>query len=205
MYNSCSKKRKRRSYLWKWHYLWNFRKIFFSNFTIIFFQVNTKQAVKLYDQVLKYADLKGNETLLDLYCGTGTIGIYLSPYVKEVIGIEINADAVRDANINKEINNVKNAQFYCGDAGAVLSSLAIKPDIVVVDPPRAGLSEKARELLLKNKPKKIIYVSCNPMTLARDIASLVDYEVLEMTPVDLFPNTHHVECVAALQRKTLEK
>ena len=164
-----------------------------------FFQVNTLQAEKLYGKVLDYADIKSDETVLDLYCGTGTIGIIASKYAKKVIGIEINEAAVKSANKNKELNNITNIDFYAGDTGKILSMHHYKVDTVIVDPPRAGLNEQAiKEILLVN-PKKIIYVSCDPMTLARDLNILSGtYDIKELTPVDMFPNTAHVECVVGL-------
>lgn len=166
-----------------------------------FFQVNTLQAEKLYQKALEYADIKEDETVLDLYCGTGTIGILASKYAKKVIGIEINESAVKSANKNKELNHVKNIEFYAGDTGTVLSKHHYKVDTVIVDPPRAGLNKNAIDEILMISPKKLIYVSCDPMTLARDLNILSErYKIKELTPVDMFPNTAHVETVALLSR-----
>ncbi len=171
-----------------------------------FFQVNTNQAIKLYDKVLEYADPKENETILDLYSGTGTIGLYLSKKAKKIIGIEINEEAIKDANSNKEKNNIKNATFYALNANQFLSKIKEKIDTVIVDPPRGGLDTKTINSILKIHPNKIVYVSCDVSTLARDLKILSEnYNVQEITPVDMFPNTCHVECVSVLHRKSLEK
>lgn len=167
-----------------------------------FFQVNTHQAIKLYDKVKEYAALKGDETLLDLYCGTGTISLYLSNSCKKVYGIEINEDAIKDANINKEKNKIKNAEFYCLNANQFLNKIKDKIDVLVVDPPRGGLDNKTIDSILKLKPNRMIYVSCDVSTLARDLKLLSEeYQVLEITPVDMFPNTCHVENVCVLEKR----
>ena len=165
-----------------------------------FFQVNRVGMIKIYNQVLKYVD--NNTNVLDLYCGTGTIGIYLSSKAKNVLGIEINESAVKDALMNKEINNLNNIDFKLGDAGTVLDNINFKTDIIVVDPPRSGLDNLTIRNILKINPIKLIYVSCDPVTLARDLNLFKDrYNVFEITPFDMFSNTYHVECVALLQRK----
>lgn len=165
-----------------------------------FFQINTIGSIILYKKILEYANLKGNEKILDLYCGTGTIGIYLSRYAKEVIGIEINKDSIKDANYNKKLNNIKNIKFICNDVKNIDGS--IKFDIIIIDPPRSGLNKKIIDKIINVNPKIIIYVSCNPMTLARDLGYFdKKYDVLEITPIDMFPNTNHVECVVKLERK----
>lgn len=166
-----------------------------------FFQVNSVVMEKLYNKVLEYASLDGSESVLDLYCGTGTIGLYLSKFAREVIGIEVVQDAIKDANINKELNGVDNIKFICGDVGKVISSNYVS-DVLVVDPPRSGLSENTRKVILENEYGKIIYVSCDPMTLVRDLKELsVRYEVMDVSLFDMFPNTYHVESVVLLQRK----
>lgn len=167
-----------------------------------FFQVNTKQTISLYNKIKEYAALNKDEILLDLYCGTGTIGIYLSNDCKKVIGIEINKSAVKDANENKKINSITNIDFICGDALKEIKKLNINPDVIVVDPPRAGLDKKDIDNIFKLNANKIVYVSCDPVTLARDLNILGDkYNILELTPVDMFPNTSHVECVTLLKQK----
>ena len=167
-----------------------------------FFQVNTNGMINLYNQVLKYASLKGNENLLDLYCGTGTIGIYLSRYCNKVFGIEINEEAIKDALENKKINNLTNIDFQAGDVKDVLTKNSFKPDIIVVDPPRAGLDKSVIDEIIALNSNRLIYVSCDVVTLARDLNILKErYNIIECTPVDMFPNTYHVENVVLLDRK----
>lgn len=161
-----------------------------------FFQVNNVGMINIYNKVLDYVD-GGN--ILDLYCGTGTIGIYVSKKADKVLGIEINEEAIKDALLNKKINNINNVDFISGDVGTVLSKNKFKFDIVIVDPPRAGLDNNSINNIIKINPKKIIYVSCDPVTLARDLNILKEYyDVLEITPFDMFSNTYHVECVCLL-------
>ena len=167
-----------------------------------FFQVNTNQTLKLYDKVKEYAALNKEDILLDLYCGTCTIALDLSDSCKKVYGIEINEDAIKDANVNKEKNNIKNAQFYALNANQFLNKIKDKIDVLVVDPPRGGLDNKTINSILKLKPKRIVYVSCDVSTLARDLKLLnEDYQVLEVTPVDMFPNTCHIENVCILEKR----
>ena len=168
-----------------------------------FYQVNPTQTEVLYNKALEYAELTGNETILDLYCGIGTIGIFASKKAKKVFGIEIIENAVKDANENAKINNVKNAEFFCGEVEKVLPEIinkyGLKPEVVFVDPPRKGLDNNTINTILELQPQKLIYISCNPATLARDIALLEQkYQTKEITPVDMFPFTSHVECVAIL-------
>lgn len=167
-----------------------------------FFQVNTVQAEKLYNKAIEYANIKKDDTVLDLYCGTGTIGIIASDKAKKVIGIELNKEAIKDANENKKLNNINNIEFYAGDVGKILNKNNYKPDTIIVDPPRAGLDSLALSQILNIKPKKLVYVSCDLMTLARDLKLLSnDYDILELTPVDMFPYTAHVESVCTLKYK----
>ena len=167
-----------------------------------FFQVNTLQAEKLYNKAIAYADIKKEDTVLDLYCGTGTIGIVASDKAKKVIGIELNKEAIKDANENKKLNNINNIEFYAGNVGKILNKNNYKPDIIIVDPPRVGLDSLALAQILNIRPKKLVYVSCDLMTLARDLKLLRnDYDILELTSVDLFPYTAHVESVCALKLK----
>jgi len=173
-----------------------------------FFQVNTRQAERLYEQALAYADLHGTETVIDAYCGTGTITLFLAQKARKVYGIEIVQPAILDARKNARDNHVKNAEFIVGDATAVMPALykqGIRPDVVVVDPPRAGCTETVLRTFANMKPQRIVYVSCNPATLARDLAILKDlgYITQEVQPVDLFPQTSHVENVALLMRKSI--
>jgi 23S rRNA (uracil1939-C5)-methyltransferase len=171
-----------------------------------FFQVNTEQAAVLYRQVVKYAGLTGTETVLDLYCGTGTIALFLARHCRKVIGIEIVAPAIADAKQNAELNQIDNAEFICGDAVDMLPKLAaggVQPDVVVIDPPRAGCDRKVLEVIAALRPERIVYVSCNPASLARDLALLAEHGYLtqEIQPVDLFPQTFHIECCVWLKRK----
>ena len=171
-----------------------------------FFQVNTRQAERLYEQALAYADLHGTETVIDAYCGTGTITLFLAQKARKVYGIEIVQPAILDARKNARDNNVKNAEFIVGDATAVMPALykqGIRPDVVVVDPPRAGCTETVLRTFANMKPQRIVYVSCNPATLARDLAILKElgFLVQEVQPVDLFPQTSHVENVCLLRKQ----
>ena len=164
-----------------------------------FFQVNSNGAEKLYNVIKEYAQLTGIENVLDLYCGTGTIGIYLSKQAKKVTGIEINHNAVECALDNVKVNGLNNVDFICKDVSKSIDDYQ-NIDLIVVDPPRAGLKRKAIDNILKIKPNKIIYVSCNPSTLARDLNTLKnEYNVANITLVDMFPNTYHVECVCLLK------
>lgn len=173
-----------------------------------FFQVNTRQAERLYEQALAYADLHGTETVIDAYCGTGTITLFLAQKARKVYGIEIVQPAILDARKNARDNHVKNAEFIVGDTTAVMPALykqGIRPDVVVVDPPRAGCTETVLRTFANMKPQRIVYVSCNPATLARDLAILKElgYLAQEVQPVDLFPQTSHVECLTKLVRRDL--
>ena len=173
-----------------------------TNFKILpnsFFQVNKYMTSKLYETVINYAGKDKKQKVLDLYCGTGTMTLLLSKNFKEVIGIEKNEEAIECANINKESNNIKNVKFICDDAS---KSQNFKSDIIVIDPPRSGLEKEVIKNILEINPNKIIYVSCDPMTLARDLKILNEkYVTEEITPIDMFPNTYHVECVCLLERR----
>ncbi len=170
-----------------------------------FYQVNRDMAEKLYKKAAEYADVVG-KTVLDLYCGAGTIGLSMAKTAKKIIGVEIIPDAVKDAKINAEINGITNAEFICGDAATAAKQLAKrgeKPDVVIVDPPRKGCEESLLNTIANDfSPERIVYVSCDPSTLARDIAVLttLGYKLVEYTPVDMFPRTSHVECAAKLIR-----
>lgn len=167
-----------------------------------FFQVNTNQTIKLYDKIVEFLEPDINDNVLDLYCGTGTIGIYVSKYVKKVLGIEIINDAIRDANKNKEINHLDNIEFLCGDTESVIKNVNSKFNKIIVDPPRAGLTNSVINDILRLNPDRVVYVSCDPITLARDLKILNEkYDIKDITPVDMFPNTFHVECVAVMDRK----
>lgn len=165
-----------------------------------FFQVNYEQATKLYDKVKEYLG-NDNNSVLDLYCGTGSIGIYVSSCCKRILGIEINESSVRDANVNIGLNDLDNVSVIKGSVGKVLKS-GEEYDAIIVDPPRSGLDKNTRNTLLEIGSKKIIYVSCDPITLARDLKELsVIYDIKDMVLVDMFPNTYHVESVVLLELK----
>ena len=171
---------------------------------VSFFQTNVYQAERLYKAAFDLADVSGDELMYDLYTGTGTIALYFSRFVKKVVGIEYVEEAIADARINAQINNIDNATFYAGDMAKVLDDAFIvengTPDIIVTDPPRAGMADKVIEQLKKIKAKKIIYISCNPATQARDLQLLNDlYEVVAVQPVDMFPHTQHVENIASIK------
>jgi 23S rRNA (uracil-5-)-methyltransferase RumA len=167
-----------------------------------FFQLNPEQTRKLYEEVKKAAGLTGSELVLDLYCGTGTIALWLAPYAREVRGIELIPEAVEDARRNAEKNGAANATFHVGRAEVLIPKWArqgVKPDVVVVDPPRTGLDDALIRSLLEVQPQRIVYVSCNPSTLGKDVAKLLArYELVSAQPVDMFPHTSHVECTVLL-------
>jgi 23S rRNA (uracil1939-C5)-methyltransferase len=167
-----------------------------------FFQTNTSGAEKLYNRVLEYTELGGTEKVLDLFCGTGTIPIYLSGYAREVLGMEISESAVSDANLNCRMNNISNCNFILGDIRKTIEGLSYKPDLLIVDPPRTGIHKDILKTIMEMNVKKMVYVSCNPATLARDLGDMSDkYEVLEIQPVDMFPHTYHVESVVKISLK----
>lgn len=171
-----------------------------------FYQINPTQTEVLYNKALEFAGLNGNQTVLDAYCGTGTIGIIASKKAKKVVGVEINADAVKDALVNAELNGINNIDFYEADAGDYMveaAAMGEKFDLVIMDPPRAGASLEFLRSLVKLSPPKVVYVSCNPKTLARDLSFLTrkGYKVQKIQPVDMFPHTEHVETVCLLSRK----
>jgi 23S rRNA (uracil1939-C5)-methyltransferase len=167
-----------------------------------FFQTNSLSAEKLYRTIVEYTELKGSETVLDLYSGTGTIPIFLSNRTKWVIGMEITKSAVLDATRNCRVNNVHNCQFILGDIRERLSTLKFKPDVLIIDPPRAGLQKDILAKVMNLATDKIVYVSCNPATMARDLGLMSqDYRVVEIQPVDMFPHTYHIEAIAKLVRR----
>jgi 23S rRNA (uracil1939-C5)-methyltransferase len=180
-------------------------KLSFEISPLSFYQVNPSQMVKLYDKALEYAGLTGEETVLDLYCGVGTIGLYCAAKAKKVIGIESVKSAVLDANRNAVINGIVNAEFICGKAEEELPNLleeGVKADVVILDPPRAGCDPALLDAVAEAKPDRIVYVSCDPATLARDVKILGEkgYRFAEAQPVDMFPHTGHVECVVLMSR-----
>ena len=171
-----------------------------------FYQINPIQTEVLYNTTLEFAGLTGKETVIDAYCGTGTIGIFASPKAKKVVGVELNPDAVKDARVNAKLNSAENTEFYNADAGEFLADAAAsneKYDVVIMDPPRSGSTVKFLKSVVKLAPKTVVYVSCNPETLARDLMFLVrnGYKVKKIQPVDMFPHTNHVETVVLLSHK----
>ena len=171
-----------------------------------FYQVNPVQTEILYGKAKEFAALTGKETVIDAYCGTGTIGLTMAADAKEIIGVEVNRDAVADATDNAKRNGIMNAVFHAADAGEFMEAMAAKgqsADVVITDPPRAGCSGKFLHSLMKLAPSRVVYVSCNPETLARDLFTLTKggYRVKRIQPVDMFPFTGHVESVVCLTRK----
>jgi 23S rRNA (uracil1939-C5)-methyltransferase len=170
-----------------------------------FFQTNTEMAEELYGLAREYASLRGHEQVFDLYCGIGTIGLGLAARARQVVGVEIVEAAVADAIENARLNDVQNVQFFAGDIRLAMRELverAGRPDVAVVDPPRAGLSQKVVRRIIEAAPKRVVYVSCNPTTLAPNAAQMVQegYRLVKVRPVDMFPQTPHIECVALLER-----
>ena len=171
-----------------------------------FYQVNPIQTEVLYNKAIKYADLKKKETVLDAYCGIGTIVISMASRAKKVIGVELSTAAIRDANKNAQINKIDNIDFYNNDAGVFMEELAEAGetiDVVCMDPPRSGSNEVFLSSLVTLSPRKVVYVSCGPESLARDLKYLTThgYKVIKMTPVDLFPMTEHTEMICLLTRQ----
>jgi 23S rRNA (uracil1939-C5)-methyltransferase len=172
-----------------------------------FFQTNTEMAEQLYRLAIEYAELSGFERVYDLYCGIGTIGLLMAPRAAQLWGLELVEEAVADAIANARANDIDNARFFAGDVRLALRELvaqAGRPDVLVVDPPRAGLSQKVVRRIIEASPRRIVYVSCNPTTLAPNAAQLVEagYVLRKVRPVDMFPQTPHVECVAVLERSS---
>jgi 23S rRNA (uracil1939-C5)-methyltransferase len=171
-----------------------------------FFQTNTRQAQRLYQITREFAMLRGNEIVYDLYCGTGSIGIFLSPKAKKIIGVEVVDEAVKDARQNAKLNGLGSAEFFTGDVSEICNDDFFaahgRPDVIITDPPRAGMHEKLVKKILDMEAATVVYVSCNPATQARDLNLLGEkYAVTELQPVDMFPHTHHIEAVAQLRLK----
>jgi len=167
-----------------------------------FFQTNSLGAETLYGKVLEFAELEGAETVLDLYSGTGTIPIFLSGHVRSVVGMEIIESAILDAQSNCEANGIHHCRFILGDIKDNLSALRWRPDVLIIDPPRAGMHKDVLARVMEMGTERVVYVSCNPATLARDLAVMSqDYEIVEIQPVDMFPHTYHIEAVAKLIRR----
>lgn len=170
-----------------------------------FYQVNPDQTKVLYEKALEYAELSGEETVIDAYCGIGTISLFLAQKARKVFGVEIVPEAIKDAKRNAELNGTSNVEFATGEAEVVIPKWyeeGITADVLVVDPPRKGCDEALLQTIIKMKPRKVVYVSCNPATLARDLRILEDggYKTVEVQPVDMFPMTGHVECVVLMSR-----
>lgn len=171
-----------------------------------FYQTNSEQAYNLYKITRDFAELTGNELVYDLYTGTGTIANFVAKQAKKVVGIEYVEDAIEDAKVNSSINEIKNTLFFAGDMKDILTQDFInehgRPDVIITDPPRAGMHEDVVNVILFAEPKRIVYVSCNPATQARDLALLdAKYKVIKVQPVDMFPHTHHVENVVMLEKR----
>jgi len=173
-----------------------------------FYQVNPIQTKVLYDKTLEYAQLGKDDIVIDAYCGIGSISLFLAQQAKKVYGVEVVPEAVSDAKKNAELNGITNAEFVVGAAEKVIlkwKAEGLEPDVIVVDPPRKGCDEALLQAMIDMQPKRIVYVSCNPSTLARDLRILENggFETKEVQPVDMFPQTYHVECVSLLQRETI--
>jgi len=165
-----------------------------------FFQVNTSNICKLYDEIIRYGGFSKSDKVIDLYCGVGSISLYIAKYVKGVLGIEIVEDAILDAKENAKMNNINNVSFLCGDVSKLIDG-NIDGDILIVDPPRIGIDEYSLNVINNSKINKIIYVSCDPMTLVRDIKKLDNYKLCDISVIDMFPQTHHCESITILERK----
>ncbi|MBB6450784.1 23S rRNA (uracil1939-C5)-methyltransferase [Geomicrobium halophilum] len=182
-------------------------KLRFALSPLSFFQVNPVQTEALYEKALEYADLRGQETVIDAYCGIGSISLFLAEKAKKVYGVEVSGEAIRDARKNAKLNRISNVEFSVGKAEEVVpwwrAFAEVQADVIVVDPPRKGCDEKLLQTMIEMKPERIVYVSCNPATLARDLRILSEggYEVKEVQPVDMFPQTAHVESVTQLMRR----
>ena len=171
-----------------------------------FYQVNTEQAEKLYRIAESYADLQKTELLLDLYCGAGTIGLSMADSVKSLIGVEVIPEAIKNAKSNAQLNHITNAEFHCGDAGTVAEMLLknkITPDVIILDPPRKGCDDLTIHSAVQMTPSRIIMISCNPSTAARDASKFAEFGYItqKVKVVDLFPNTAHCECILLLSRQ----
>ena len=175
-----------------------------------FYQTNSEQAYELYKVARSFAGLKGDELVYDLYTGTGTIALFLARYCKKVIGVEYVPEAIEDAKVNAGLNGIDNTMFFAGDMKDVLNKSFIgtygRPDVIITDPPRAGMHADVVDTIIHAGPQRIVYVSCNPATQARDLALLdLDYQVTKVQPVDLFPHTQHVENVVLLEKRAIRK
>jgi 23S rRNA (uracil1939-C5)-methyltransferase len=173
-----------------------------------FYQTNSAQAYELYKIAWKMAGLRGDELVYDLYTGTGTIANFVAGQAREVVGLEYVAAAIEDAKVNSQLNGITNTKFFAGDIKNLLDNAFLDvhghPDVIITDPPRAGMHEDVTKMLMQANPEKIVYVSCNAATQARDLAILNDkYEILAVQPVDMFPHTTHVENVVELRKRVI--
>ncbi|MBQ1213687.1 MAG: 23S rRNA (uracil(1939)-C(5))-methyltransferase RlmD, partial [Tidjanibacter sp.] len=171
-----------------------------------FYQTNSEQAYELYKVVREFADLQGGEVVYDLYTGTGTIANFVAAKASKVVGVEYVEEAIEDAKVNSAINNITNTTFYAGDMKDVMNDEFVeangRPDVIILDPPRAGVHEDVIATILRAAPERMVYVSCNPATQARDLALMDEhYKVVAVQPVDMFPHTHHVENVVKLIKR----
>ena len=198
---------KKTKILWGEEYIYdNIGDIKFAISAKSFYQVNPPQTKKLYDKALEYANLTGGESVIVAYCGIGTISLFLAKQAKKVYGVEIVPEAIADAKENARLNNIDNVDFYVGEAEKVMpwwKAQGLSPDVIVVDPPRKGCEQNLLDAMIEMNPERIVYVSCNPATLARDLKILEEggYETKQLQPVDMFPQTGHIECVAQLEKK----
>ena len=165
-----------------------------------FFQINTSNISNLYDEIIKYGEFTNEDKVIDLYCGVGSISLYIAKYVKSVLGIEIIPEAIKNAKENAKINQIENAQFICGDVSKLIDD-NIDCDTLIVDPPRVGLDRHTIDVINKKKINKLIYVSCDAMTLVRDIKLLNNYKLENISVIDMFPETHHCESITVLERR----
>lgn len=195
------------TFLWGKHYIdGRIGNLHFEISPNSFFQVNTEQTVKLYEIIKEFCALTSDDILLDAYCGVGTIGMHMGRNAKKIIGIESVSESINNAKKNAKVNNIRNIDFYAGDCEKVLPQLLssnIIPTVIIIDPPRKGCSDEFIKIMCKGAPEKIIYVSCNPATMSRDIKAICKkgYQIDVVQPVDMFPHTIHVECVVRLCRK----
>jgi len=192
-----------KSYLTEELYVSADKKLKFNILPDAFFQTNTLQAEVLYNQILTIGDINHNDNVYDLFCGTGTIGLFCAHKAKNVFGVDINKNAIKNANQNALLNNIENIQYQAGDAFKIIEKRQDKPNVIIVDPPRAGLGDALCNHLLELGSEKIIYVSCNPATLSRDLQILCENEYLLKTiqPVDMFPQTYHIETICKLEKR----
>ena len=197
---------KKTNCLWGEEYIYDtIGDVKFAISALSFYQINPKQTKVLYDKALEYADLSGGETVIDAYCGIGSISLFLAQKAKKVYGVEIVPQAIQDAKKNAKLNGMDNTEFVVGQAEKVMPAWTeegMKPDVIVVDPPRKGCDKALLHAMVDMNPDRIVYVSCNPATFARDLVTLTEggYKLKKAQPVDMFPQTSHVEVVTVLEK-----